>query len=256
MPPTIPVLGASTVNRKWVLEVNTGTVGAPVWTAVSGITNFDPVTDNPNWADDSDFASGGASSQTKTSYAWSATCTVSRKVDATTGTSYDVGQEALRAKAEFQTGPANSVPVRFYEYTPSGGPRVQAYYGIAGVGWNEQGGAYNALSTVQVTLTGQGALSSIAHPYPATPVVPVITSATPLVASTAGGGLCTIFGSGFLGTVATTGVKFGGTNATNWIVVNDNEIVATFPAHSAGSAQIVVTNSTGPSTTGPSVTYS
>jgi hypothetical protein len=64
-----------------------------------------------------------------------------------------------------------------------------------------------------------------------------------------------IKGVGFSGTVATTGVKFAGTNATSWVVVDDHTLVATSPAHAAGAGPIVVTNATGPSTTGGSYTF-
>jgi len=163
--PVITQLAATTVNRKWILEVDTGT-GSPTWTYVEGVTNFQPVTDDANWVDDSDFASGGFQSQTKTSAAWSATCTVRRAAQVDDPSAYGVGQEFLRTHAEGKFGPDNQVSVRFYEYDPEGGLRIQAYTGKCGVGWAEQGGEYNALSTVQVTLTGQGQLNTIDHPYP------------------------------------------------------------------------------------------
>lgn len=170
--PTVPVLGPSTVNRKWILEVNTGSSGSPTWTAVGGVMDFAPVTDSANWVDDSDFASGGYQSQAKTSTAWSATCTVRRGTAEGDPTTYDPGQEYLRDHAEGKVGPSNSVSVRFYEYdandpTGAASPRQQAYTGSCGVEWAEQGGAYNVLSTVQVTLQGQGKLQSITHPFPA-----------------------------------------------------------------------------------------
>jgi hypothetical protein len=46
----------------------------------------------------------------------------------------------------------------------------------------------------------------------------------------------------------TTGVKFGGTNATSWTVQNDSLITAVLPAGSAGTITVLVTNATGPST--------
>lgn len=254
--PVIPTLGGSTVNRKWVPEVNTGTAGSPNWVPIGGVTNFQPSTDEANWVDDSDFSGGGYTSQAKTAAGWSATMTVARKVDAVTGTAYDIGQEFLRNKAEGNFGAANSVQIRFSEFQTAGGPRVQAYSGQAGVGWAEQGGDDKALSTVVVTLTGQGQLLKISHPYPGTPAVPTIVSAAPLALSTVGGQLVTIRGAGFTGTVATTGVKFAGTNATAWVVNSDSEIVAITPAHTAGSGPVVVTNATGASTTGPNVTFS
>jgi hypothetical protein len=154
-------LGASTTNRKWYLDVNTGTTATPTWTAVHGMTEFTPAFE-VTLQDDSDFDSAGHKSQTATAGAWSITGTLVRKVTAASATAYDAGQEALRlAGAEF--GAANSVEVRWYEMEPNG-PRVEAYSGKAAVSWSPQGGAMDALSTVSFTLTGQGRRSAIAHP--------------------------------------------------------------------------------------------
>lgn len=89
-------------------------------------------------------------------------------------------------------------------------------------------------------------------------VVPVIATAAKvsggtLALNTAGGQLVRITGRGFTGTTA---VKFVGTNATEFDVVDDTRIDAITPAHAAGSGPVVVQNATGPSTTGPTATYS
>lgn len=154
-------LGASTTNRKWYLDVNTGTTATPTWTGVHGITEFTPNLE-PTLQDDSDFDSGGDKSSTVTARAWSLSLTVARKVTAASATAYDAGQEALRLASE-EVGVANSVEVRFYEMEPDG-PRVEAYSGNAAVSWTPGGGGMDALSTVSVTLTGQGARTAITHP--------------------------------------------------------------------------------------------
>ena len=81
------------------------------------------------------------------------------------------------------------------------------------------------------------------------PVVPTITAVSPASGGAAGGTLVTITGGDFTGTTGATGVKFGGTNATSYNVINDSTISAVTPAHAAGAADVVVTNTTGPSTT-------
>ncbi|WP_243063186.1 IPT/TIG domain-containing protein [Humibacter sp. RRB41] len=81
------------------------------------------------------------------------------------------------------------------------------------------------------------------------PAIPVITSATPTAATA--GSMLEIVGTGFTGTVPTTGVKIGGSNATSFIVIDDSHIVAIVPAGSAGSAPIVVTNAAGASASFP-----
>lgn len=252
MPATTKVqLGAATTVRKWYLDVNTGTTSAPVWTGVFGITKFQPSL-KPTWTDTSDFDSGGDMSSTATARAWGAVFGIDRKSTASDPTAYDPGQEALRLKAE-EIGLLNSIEVRFYEMEP-GGPRIEAYQGTAGVEWSPDGGAMTAIDAVSVTLTGQGRRTIITHPDTVASV-PVIYSFTPITGPAAGGTLVEVSGTGFTGTVATTGVKVGGVNATSWVVVNDDTIVVTTPAHAAGAVPIVVTNATGPSTTGGGYTY-
>jgi hypothetical protein len=77
--------------------------------------------------------------------------------------------------------------------------------------------------------------------------VPVLTSVNPATSTTAGGALVVIRGVGFTGVTGATGVKFGGTNASSYQVINDNEIAAITPAKTAGSQTIVVTNAAGAS---------
>ncbi len=157
----ITPLGGSTTNRKWRLRVNTGTSGSPVWVTVRGVGDFQ-YNVSPTMQDDSDFDSGGFGSQTKTKEMWSVTATLGRKVVAGT-TTYDPGQEYLRDKSFGTMGSANSVEVQFFEMEDNG-PRVEAYQGLAGVSWSPNGGGSDALSTVALTLAGQGKLNEITHP--------------------------------------------------------------------------------------------
>lgn len=154
-------LGASTTNRKWYLDVNTGTVAVPVWVGVFGITDFTPGLDN-TLQDDSDYDSDGYKSSTKTASQWSLTGAVKRAVTAALATAYDPGQEVLRLAGD-ENGVANSVHVRWYEMEEDG-PRVEAYDGHGAVSWSPNGGAMDALSTANFTITGQGKRTAIAHP--------------------------------------------------------------------------------------------
>ncbi len=164
--PSVPArvqLGASTVNRKWYLDVNTALGGAAAtWTPVGGMTDFKPGRD-ANKEDSSDFDSGGFMSKTKTGEAWSVVLKVARKVRRATPTAYDPGQEFLRAKGQGKMGVANSCEIRFYEME-EGGPRVEAFQGLCSVDYSDDGGGMTALSTASITLDGQGALVAIAHP--------------------------------------------------------------------------------------------
>lgn len=163
--PAIEKLGPSTLNRKWRLEVQTGTdatTQAPTWTPVRGRSEFQPGQE-PTLQDDSDFDSDGWKSQSVTAQAWSLSFKVFRKTT-TDGTAYDAGQEFLRLAAG-EMGVDNSVHVRYFEAEP-GGPRVEAYEGDAAVSWSPDGGGMDAFDVVSVTLTGQGKRAAIAHPFP------------------------------------------------------------------------------------------
>lgn len=171
--PTIPQLGPSTVNRKWLYEVNTGTDGAPTWAPIGGVTNSAFKPDDPNWVENSDQGGQGFKSQNKTGATWSGALTLERKVGQSDPLSYDVGQEFLRTHAIGKFGTANTVELRVYEWypdDPTGAvtPRVEAYHGFAGVSWEPQGGDMYADDTVNVTLNGQGKLDIITHPFPKT----------------------------------------------------------------------------------------
>ncbi len=75
--------------------------------------------------------------------------------------------------------------------------------------------------------------------------IPTVTAATP--SAVAATGIVQIIGTGFLGVTGGAGVKFGVTNATSYLVIDDSHINAVMPAGSAGSAAITVTTSGGTS---------
>lgn len=232
-------LGADTLNRKWYLDVNTGTHAAPVWVGVFGITEFKPEL-APEKESDADFESGGWGSQALVELAWSLALKVQRKTQAADATAYDPGQEVLRA-AGGAIGPANVVEVRWYEYAgAAGGPEVEAYQGYASVTWSDDGGDTKALATASVTLDGRGARTPITHP--ATAAAPTIYAVSP--ASGVAGDLVKITGVGFTGA---TDVDFG-LNACGDFFIHDNHtIYAVVPAGGTGGEQVIVTNATGAS---------
>jgi hypothetical protein len=242
-------LGASTLVRKWYLDVNTGTAANPVWTGVFGMLNFTP-TLNPTLQDDSDFDSEGFKSSTVTALEWGASLTVSRKVQSDAPTAYDPGQEKLRETSVLQ-GTENTVQIRYYEMQPNG-PRVEAYMGNAAVSWSPSGGAMDALDEVAVTLTGQGQRTSITHPDSSADA-PVIYSLSPTSVGTAGGDVVQVKGAYFTGA---TDVDVAGTplSAGEFTVVNDGLIVFAAPAETAGTKAITVVTPNGTSA-GVNLTY-
>lgn len=210
-------------------------VDGTTWVRPKGLNNLDPSFD-PNLEDANDYDSNGWSSQEITMIDWSVNVGMNRKSD--TGVE-DPGQALIRACVG-QFGDAARLYVRWYRTDGI----AEAWSGRAIVGVANANTATTDIAAWNVTFTGDGVCSQIANPY-SVASVPAITAATPSGVAT--GGLVTIKGQNFTGTVPTTGVKFGGTNATSWSVVSDSSIVAIMPAGSAGSAPVVVTNATGAS---------
>jgi hypothetical protein len=247
--PVIPALSTNTVARKYVLEIDLNhNVLAPNYQPAGGLKTFTFVSDDAQMQDDRRFSDAGANRQNKTGTGWSASATLSRAPKASVSTAYDDAQEYLRAHGEGKIGPAAEVNVRFYEFDPDVTlPRVQAYAGTALVTYNEPNGGPLDNSDATVTLSGQGPLLNITHPYPAAGAAPVLTSATPGTVgtiATAGGVIVRIRGTHMAGTTAVT---FGGTTATSITVVDDSLVICIAPAKTAGSQNLVVTNGTGAS---------
>lgn len=158
----------------------------------------------------------------------------------TAGIPSDAGQELARG-TRFQFGTAARLYVRWYDR--NGGTEAYTMYAL--VDWNQSKSGVADLDEVTITFTADGVVTPITNPYAAA-AVPLITSVTPSGVSV--GNLITITGQNFTGTVVTTGVKVGATNATNWTVLSDSTIVATMPAGSAGATTVTVTNAVGAST--------
>ena len=79
-------------------------------------------------------------------------------------------------------------------------------------------------------------------------ITTTIASVTPATGSTAGGESVTIVGENFItSTVAPPGtvVSFGGSSATDVVVVSGTEITCKTPAHGGGAVNVVVTNPAG-----------
>ena len=244
---TVVPLGPSTLIRKWRLDVNTGTQGAPTWAHVAGLTDFKFALD-PTMKDDTDLDSSGWKSESSTAMGWAVEAEAERKVQEAAQTQYNPGQEFLRTKS-LLIGLGNHVEIRFYEMT-SGGPKVEAYRGYAAVSWSEDGGGMDALASVSVTLTGQGQRTAITHPDGAA-VVPVLYSVTPAVGVQAGGTMHRLYGAGFFaaGVANVLSMKLGVTDVPKFIALSDSELVFLAPAKTAAAFVIYVTNTVGESAT-------
>lgn len=236
----------STLARKWVLEINTGTVAVPIWTTVKGLAEYTFTPGEPNLEDDNVYEDLGYTGQTKTALSWKGEGKVMRRTLPTDVTTYDPGQEKLRILSNL-LGPTGVAYIRTYDR--DGGP--EAYTGFAEVSWEPEGGSPTDLEGVSFTLTGKGAPTLITNPNAPALALPTVTSVSPATGPAAGGTLVIIRGDNFKdrnGTTVVTlaaHVTFGGTNATAYSVLDRQTIAATAPAHAAGSVQVAVTNTTG-----------
>jgi len=219
--------------RRFKVDVSTDGVS---WVPLKGITDLNP-TEKPTTQSTADYDNDGFDSMEKTLTAWSVVAKMDRQ---NTAGVYDPGQEILRA-TKYQFGELARAYIRWYDR--NGAP--EAYSGRALISYVQSKTAVADVEEITVTFDGDGIVSAISNPV-STANAPVITSVTPSGAAT--GSLINIQGAYFTGTIATSGVKIGGVNATTWNVVSDSLIVAEVPTGSAGSAPVIVTNATGAST--------
>lgn len=209
------------------------------WLTVPGRTDNAPVF-TPTKQDSTDVDSGGYKSITVTDTSWQLVIKYNRL---SSGGTPNPVQEMIEA-CEGQFGDASELYVRWYE--TDGGSVAKTGRAVVTVVRSKT--SEPDLSEITATFDGDGQATDITNPYSPN-VAPVILSATP--SGVAAGGQVQITGQHFTGTVATTGVKIGGVNASSWIVLSDSTIVAVMPTGTAGSAPIVVTNATGPSNSLP-----
>lgn len=225
-------MAVSALARRYRIDVS---ADGTSWLQLKGVTDFSPQV-NPEVKDSSTYDSNGWGSSEITLNSWQVTATVLRQTNSGV---YDPGQELVRAR-QSQFGDNARVYVRWYDN--SGAP--EAFTGRGIVTWNRAQTGVTDLDAATLTITGDGALTSITNPYSPT-AAPVVTAATPSGIAT--GGQVTITGQNFTGTLVSAGVKFGGVSSAQYTVLGDATIVAVMPAGSAGSAAVTVINATGTS---------
>ncbi|MEU4091995.1 hypothetical protein [Streptomyces sp. NPDC026673] len=143
--------------RRYRLEIDLSTTGAPVWTLVPGVQEFTPNVE-PTDQDSSDYENGGWKGNTRTALQWSVEATVLHRYDPVAGV-FNPAHEALKAASK-KFGAASKVHVRYYDR--DGLP--DAHEGYALVTWAPDGGSDEDLETITVTLTGDGELLDIDNP--------------------------------------------------------------------------------------------
>jgi hypothetical protein len=162
--PSRVALGAPTLVRSWLLDVDSAYPSAASWIAVSGVGNFNPQNDPTlKTVTTNDDAGSGAS--IKTEHQWSLEFTCKRAPQAASLTAYDPGQEKLRA-AGLALGQSNLVHVRWYEYNGAGLPVTEAWEGVGTVDWNEGNNNTDDARVIKVKIMGYGARTAVS-PNPA-----------------------------------------------------------------------------------------
>jgi len=106
--------------------------------------------------------------------------------------------------------------------------------------------ATGAVNVVVSNSDGQSGTATNAYTYTAPPPPPTVGSVAPVSGPAGGGTSVTVTGTGFL---AGASVTFGGTAATNVVVVGPTSITAKTPSHATGVVNVVVTNTDGQSGT-------
>lgn len=260
--PVINPSGDQTAHRLLTTDVNlTDPVNSssPIWTTIQYVEDNDFNPDDAVMAESGVFGDGGWGNQDKLGATWHATLTVNHmSVPGNNPPIYDPTHNFLETLSVARFGAANRGQFRFYDWDVNDAtglvtPRGQAYMGFASVKWPGYGGGGTTdKRQVAVELQGKGPLYKISHPYPLAGAVPNITSKTPSTGLLAAGGqIVKLFGDHFS---TVTGITVGGTAAV-FDVISDGRIDLVTPAHAAGAVALVVTNPTGPSTTGGTITY-
>lgn len=244
---TTPTTRGTFLARRVRVDVDTATYPASAYVQFPAIFDIKPVIE-PRSVDDEINDDSGAPREAVTGAAWRLEIKFRNSRNAA-GTAQDTVHKFLRTM--FNASSLNSnvtlgeFGVRWYDR--NGVDDGESYEGRVYVkSWSVDTSGSGDTESVSIVLQGQGVLASITNP--AATLTPTISSVVPNNGLAAGGGLIQIFGSRFTGVTGAAGVKFGGTNATSYVVNSDSLITAQLPAHTAGLVDVVVTNGTGPNT--------
>ena len=248
---TLPAGTTLGKSFEYGMDVNLGTHDAPVWAPLRRMFGFG-MTPTPQTFDAQTYDDKGAPNADVGGWAFAIAVSTNINRSATTG-EYLPEIEALRQRTlPTAKGEAAQVEVRWYHKPETGTPNpTDAGRGYVTVAYSRSNtGPGGETEVWNWTLTGVGSYEVIANPFAGWDVTaPKLTSATPEGAGE--GELVTIIGAGFVGVTGAGGVKFGASNADDYVVVSGSTIIASLPAGAAGSAQIVVTSPAGASTALP-----
>lgn len=233
---TQPTQTVTALARRFAVEIDMNPSGVADWQPLVGVEELKPLADTRKEADES-YDDAGAARQAITGTSWRLEMKLIHRAGVD-GVTFNAVQEYLRTQAAKIDAMTGEVHVRWFDRSGVG----EAWDGRAIADWTPDGGNGGARDTVAVVLSGQGARTAITNPNSSP--LPVVSALSPTGGTTAGGTLVTVKGRKLTGATAVT---FGGTAATSFTVVDDTRIVATSPAHVAGSVDVLVTTPGGTS---------
>jgi hypothetical protein len=242
---TTPTTRVTDLARRMRVDIDLGVYPAVSYQQLLGIFDLKLI-EELRTVDDETYEDGGAMREAVTGYNWRIEAKVKFSTNAAR-TVVDSVHAFLRTKFAAARGSnvaLGEFGVRWYDR--DGLESSDSVEGRAYVkSWSPDGGGPGNTADLSLVLQGQGPLAAITNP--AAVLTPTVTGLSAISGPAAGGNAVQISGSKFSTVVGATGVKFGATNATNYSIVNDGLIVATAPAHAAGSVQVIVTNPSGAS---------
>lgn len=145
------------LNSRYRVDVNLGTIAAPIWEELIGIQDLKPAVD-PTKQPDDDYSQGIWMSEVITGLTWGLEIKLRRRKGLVSGI-YHPAQEKLRTTAE-KAGSEGLVQIRYYD--TDNGP--DTYRGMVSVGWSPDGGDKTTLDVVTVTLAGNGEREVVPNP--------------------------------------------------------------------------------------------
>lgn len=243
--PTAAATTVTDVARRYLCDINMGTIAVPNWQPLLGREDF-KVAQPRRTVEDESYDDAGAMRMAITGSSWKIETKIIHRRDVTTAL-FNAAQEYLRTQSLKFDAATAEIHVRWYDAQG----RPEAFDGMALVEWSPDGGKAADRDLVKVVLTGQGAETAITNPLNTTPL-PIVSAVAPTSGTTAGGTLVTITGAYF---TAASAVAFGVTAAPSFTVISSTKISVISPARAAGSIQVKVTTPNGASADTPADDY-
>lgn len=242
---TTPTDRVTSLARSHRIDIDTATYPAVGYVQLYGIEDLKLV-EEVRVEEDEMYTDAGAARETNTGYSWRLEGKLAYSTNLA-GTSLDTVHSFLRTKFKLHRSARIETAefgVRFYNrdgLDDGTGHEGRCYVKT----WTMPGGKGG--DRIDIVLQGQGALADIANPVGS--LLPTVTGLTPATGDEAGGEVIQIFGQHFMpnGVDDVSAIVFGADAAPDWVVISDGLIVATAPAHAAGTVAVRVTTDAGQS---------